>query len=346
MYELIINAIKIATSRDARESASSLIQLAKRSPEWKKDICTIEAKIRKSDREQATLLAELVESKLSNLGYRNATIDDFEVVFDELTSNGFEHGCKVSRSVIQLVIDVSGTYVALTVLNPSRSKFDFDKAIKKAGTNVKRDSLALRGEGLRLVTELADTFEAARENNGAKAVLYRGRVVLKTILHDDVAIISVTNPDSLFNPSLERRVLASLGELKGKNVVLDFSTFKFSEGDVINTRRKKRRRRGKITTRRRRLVLRAYRVHAADLPKLPKFRRAARKATTCLVALFDMKQNERPGLNLPPELVASSWAEALEKIGRPELLPKVQPKRQRPRLSVKQRVPSEFTTRE
>lgn len=345
MYELILNAIKIATSKDTRESASSLIQLAKRSPEWKKDICTIEAKIRKSDREQATLLAELVESKLSNLGYRNATIDDFEVVFDELTSNSFEHGCKVSRSVIQLIIDVSGTYVALTVLNPSRSRFDFDKAIEKAGTKIKRDSLALRGEGLRMVADLADTLEAARENNGVKAVLYRGRVVLRTKVYDDVAIISVTNPDSLFNPSLERRVLASLSEHKGKSVVLDFSTFKFAEQDVANTRQKKRRRRGRATSRRRSLVLRALRVHAADLPKLPKFRKVARKAATCLVALFDMKSDERPGLNLPHELVASSWAEALEKIGRPELLSKVQPKRQRSRLSVKRRVPAEFTTK-
>jgi hypothetical protein len=44
MFELFVNAAKFAVSDDVRKSTSAILDLIRRSPEWERDICTLEAK--------------------------------------------------------------------------------------------------------------------------------------------------------------------------------------------------------------------------------------------------------------------------------------------------------------
>src|SRR6266496_528149 len=94
MIELIIDAVKLIFSEDARKSASGLIDFVRRSPDWQKDICTLEATVDTGSREHAHLLSGLAAEKMKNLKYAARSVADFESVYQELIANAFEHGCK------------------------------------------------------------------------------------------------------------------------------------------------------------------------------------------------------------------------------------------------------------
>src|SRR6476659_6920424 len=94
MIELLLGAVKLALSEDARKSAAGLVDFIRRSPDWQKDICTLEAKVDCDSREHAYLLGGLTADKMASLGYAHDAVSAFAYVYRELTSNAFEHGCK------------------------------------------------------------------------------------------------------------------------------------------------------------------------------------------------------------------------------------------------------------
>src|SRR5215467_9879335 len=125
MIELLLSAAKLALSEDARKSATGLIEFIRKSPDWQKDICTLEAKVDADSREHAFLLGGLTADKMWTLGYAKDSINDFLYVYRELTSNAFEHGCKpASKDRVTILIEVTAHYISVSVRNPSGAKFD------------------------------------------------------------------------------------------------------------------------------------------------------------------------------------------------------------------------------
>ncbi len=236
MFDILLNAAKLALSEDARKSVSSIVDFIKRSPEWQKDICVLEAKIEHSHQEQAALLAGLTAMKLENLKYPSEGIRAFQTAYTELCRNAFEHGCSAGQA-IRVVIEVSHVYVSATVENAKEHRFEVSPALAARQFALSGDPKSPRGRGLVLASELADDFQPVA-GRGVKAVFYQDRVVVKSTQLAERALIMVKVEGGQYNPSLNRRVNAALSRaLKEADTLLDISAFyeslTLATGDVI-----------------------------------------------------------------------------------------------------------------
>src|ERR1700676_2790289 len=146
MYDLLLNAAKLAVSEDARKSASALIDLIRRSPEWQRDMCALDAKIEVSHREHAALLADLAATKLSALSFKADAVEAFRTSFSELVANAFEHGCG-DKEAVRISMEISQTYISLTVENPKGNQFDLAACIQRCRSRLKWEPAFRRGRG-------------------------------------------------------------------------------------------------------------------------------------------------------------------------------------------------------
>ena len=218
MFELVFNAVKFAMSKDARESAASIIELVRRSPDWEKSIGTIEARISLEVRERVQLIEDLVADKLKLLAYRAESIEAFRTATTELTANAFEHGViNPKRPVIRLVIETSPSYVATTVHNPKGSGFDLARALESAARHRTESQNKGRGRGLVLVTRRVDAIQMVG-TSAIKTLVYRDAVEVKT--HKEGSVLVAVVEGGHVNPSLPRRIRDYLDEHAGKKIVL------------------------------------------------------------------------------------------------------------------------------
>jgi anti-sigma regulatory factor (Ser/Thr protein kinase) len=223
VFELFLNAARLAASDDVRESVSSILELIRRMPEWEKDICTLQANIAQSYSEQASLLSGLTSSKMKKLSYPNEAIEAFDVVFSELVTNAFEHGCTTKKDRIKLIIDITGEYIALTVINPKRRSVNLDFILAKNRSLLADNPYLQRGRGLMIVADLADTLEETVSGDGIKAVIYPRRVSFEVDVIEDLTIIQLTG--GVRNPSLMRRLVALASNYLENDLILDFSRY-------------------------------------------------------------------------------------------------------------------------
>ena len=220
MLDIALNAVKVALSDDARKSAASLLEILRRKPEWERDICTLNAKVPKSSREQALLLSELCKAKMVSLKYASATIAAFETSFVEVSNNAFEHACIEPKDVVELTLDITDGFIALKVLDPIGERFDMEKLLIEKRAALRAEPNERRGRGLLLVSELADEFQSIENLRGVKALFYRDRVVIEKIVKDGIAILSVTG--GVHNPSFERRLTSLALAQEDSHLVINF----------------------------------------------------------------------------------------------------------------------------
>ncbi|WP_058188351.1 ATP-binding protein [Terracidiphilus gabretensis] len=236
MFDILLNAAKLALSEDGRKSVSAIVDFIKRSPEWQKNICVLEAKIEQSHQEHAALLAGLTATKLESMGYTGEGIHAFQTAYMELVRNAFEHGCS-SGQAIRVTIEVSHVYVSVTVENAREHRFEAALELALRQTALSGDPKSSRGRGLVLASDLADDFQPVAPR-GVKAVFYKDRVVVESSHFSERALITVRVDGGKYNPSLNRRVNAALSKaLKEADTILDISAFRESltlaTGDVI-----------------------------------------------------------------------------------------------------------------
>jgi anti-sigma regulatory factor (Ser/Thr protein kinase) len=224
MIELIIDAVKLVFSEEARKSASGLIEFIRRSPDWQKDICTLEAKVDVDSREHAYLLGGLTASKMENLGHSPESVQAFEHVHRELSSNAFEHGCRPdSKDRITILIEITPHFVSITVRNPRGSRFDFAALLETQEARIRQNVRSTRGRGLAFVNEFADSVTATPDRDGVKALFYKPSVQLGLNRLDQLAVIQVV--DGLENPSIRRRVQSLAQQCDDCVLVLDLAKF-------------------------------------------------------------------------------------------------------------------------
>ena len=230
MIELIIDAVKLVFSEDARKSASGLMDFIRRSPDWQKDICTLEAKVNADSQEHAYLLGELAVDKMTNLAFSPDSEVSFNSVYRELTANAFEHGCKANPDApITIVIEITRHYVALTVSNPRGSRFDFASLLEAERTNLKNNPLSPRGRGLVTSSESADLLTATKSGEGLKALFYNPAVELKINRIGDVGIIHVLG--GFANPSLNRRINSLAEQYQECDLIVDMARRPIQDAD-------------------------------------------------------------------------------------------------------------------
>src|SRR5262245_37778842 len=218
MFELLLNAATIALSKDARESASSLLELIRRSPDWEKAIGTVEARISSDVRERVQLVEDLIAEKLKGLSYRPESIAAFRTATTEFADNAFEHGVvNAKRAAIKIVIETSLTYVSTTVHNPKGSEFDLERGLASAAASRIESRHAARGRGLVLVCRRADVVQMAG-SEAIKALVYRDAVDIKTL--EIQSVVVAIGMAGHANPSLPRRIREYLDDNHGKKIVI------------------------------------------------------------------------------------------------------------------------------
>ncbi len=295
MIDLVLNAAKIAISEDARKSVSSLVDFVRRSPQWQQDFTTLEAKIEPTSSELAFLLGELTVEKMSKIGYSEDSAGAFRASYTELVTNAFEHGSgSDKKSRIGVKVEITPHYVALTVANPQGKRFDLFKSIKNQSVAIARNPSLRTGRGLLLVSELADTLDQP-DPESVKAVFYTPSVSFQVDKVEDLVIIEIVN--GLINPSSSRRITSLANHYLDSDLVVDL--FRYYRKDKRHATE----------------VLRSY----IDLQTV--FQQAKRK----VVILLNPDPNSMviSLMMLPKSLLAFSWDEALEKVGKPGLMERV-----------------------
>ncbi len=308
MLELLLNTVKILTARDTREGVSSLMDLVRRSPEWKKDLCNIEARVPLLSREQAVYLSDICEEKLRSLSFPIEAISAFTATYAEVTANAFEHGCKRDLDKVGLTIDLTPSYVALTVTNPPKGpKFTLPDFSRESSTPEHPKS---RGRGLRLVYRRADEVLGLPKQNGVKATIYKSRVSLSAYSYGEVLVIRIRDIEAARNPSLARRLYDFVRRHLENALIIDFSVHVAVVSDDFGFEEPKTR------------VVREI-VRISNEQELVKRELGvlSKAESSSLVMLFlGYRGYDLPEiLDLPDSMLATSWQEACEKIGHPEL---------------------------
>ncbi len=295
MIDLLLNAAKIVISDDARKSASAIFEFVRRSPEWQKDFCTIEAGVESAASEQAVFLGELAAEKMASLQYTEDSINAFSTAYTELTANAFRHGCGSDRKKkVNLSIDINSHYVALTVRNPKGRKFDVIKRLRDQRETLSRNPNARTGRGLLLVNEFADSLDATGDQEGVKVVFYKPPVSFRVAEIEDVVVIELLS--GLKNPSSSRRLAQIVDRYPNRNLIIDFSKYE---------------RKGTPKTE----LLTTY----IDLSRLVE--QAGKKFVILLSR--NPSSDVVSLMMLPMDLLAFSWDQALEKLDRAYLMDKI-----------------------
>jgi len=221
MIKILLDAVKIALSKDARQSASGLIEFIRRSPNWQKDICTLEATIGSDSQEYTYLLGGLTKEKMKALGYGNESVSAYEFVYRELTSNAFEHGCPKNKPRVTIIIEITSHFVSVTIRNPRGAIFNLNSLIEAQKEKLARNPNLSRGRGLVACREYADVLQMTPKNDGVKAVFYNPPVKLKTERIENLAVVRLI--EGMENPSMPRRLEAEARKMQDCNLVIDFS---------------------------------------------------------------------------------------------------------------------------
>jgi anti-sigma regulatory factor (Ser/Thr protein kinase) len=238
---------------------------------------------------------------MKNLGYSPDAVDAMTYVYQELTSNAFEHGCEpASKDRVTILIEITAHYISLTVSNPPRAKFDLSALLGKQIAHLKKDSRSKRGRGLVICWDFADSLSAITGGEGVRALFFKPSVVLKLSQLDGLAILHVV--EGLENPSIRRRIKALGEQYLDRDLILDLASF---------ARASDQRRSKPATT-----------VLTGSLELLDAFEQAGRK----LIVLVPPGPNAtvfRLGI-FDPSVLAFSVTEAAQKLGRPELKAKIE----------------------
>lgn len=229
MLKLILDAVRIAVSKDTREGVAKLISAVHESPAWSRDIVTLEASFSADEGDRLHHLRDVVVNKLRELKYSHRVCENFQLVYAELTHNAIEHGRPTRWRRAHLRAEISPTYVSLTVRNPWKVTVDVLTWISRAKSHLLSTGKMARGRGLLLAYRKADSLEQV-ENNAVKCTFYRDHVQLDTIVIDDVTVIVVVSGRS--NPSLGTRISDFMDSLGAAKIVICLDPRELETGDT------------------------------------------------------------------------------------------------------------------
>lgn len=227
MYELLLNAVKVLASKEARDTGRDLLNLVVGCPEWKKDICNLTLRIDSNSHEQAAIVRELAVRRLKTNNYHDAVIVAFESIYGELTTNAFEYGLVNSwwrKGKIEINVEISAFYVTLVVHNTKGVRLDFETQCEIQNRLLTDNPRRPRGRGLLTVRQLADQVLSLENGGAIKAVLYEDCVDIDFIRFDNLVIFKFLSGGS--NPHIVQKLENHLRHYPDHQIILDFSRFR------------------------------------------------------------------------------------------------------------------------
>ena len=240
MFKIFLNAVEIVASKDFRDSAGALFKLITTSPEWQRDIVSIDARLSQDYEERVDLITDLVSEKMESLGYSEESRRALGVCVSELMSNAFTHAASSSGEAIHLQFDVSSTFVAVQVRNPKTVPVELNEWMAKAIKHLQATKKRERGRGLISVYRQSDRLSKVG-SDGLKAVFYRQQVELGLLRSrvgpDTFVLIAMAGHK---NPSFARRVCDQLRRFPGDTapprivIVLDPSELNTSADRLLS----------------------------------------------------------------------------------------------------------------
>lgn len=153
----MVELLRILLSRETRETVHRVVKLiARRSPEWKKDLVVVEGKFSPRQREQSRVLLNYLIQLLAAKRWDDEAIQRARFVLLELVRNAFEHGLgQKPKRRLHVRAEVSSDFLKADVTDPG-SGFDLAAELEQQGAK-DRYSNKCRALGFiyRMVTDLS-----------------------------------------------------------------------------------------------------------------------------------------------------------------------------------------------
>lgn len=251
--------------------------------------------VTRETQERLLALRRVCSDQLRALSYDNGTIANFDSCFAELAANGLDHGCETNTDAIELTIDITHVYAALTVANLTGKQFDVDQLVEQQRTKLAAAPLARRGRGLLVVYELSDLLLSVSNSTAAKVVLYHEPVRIHAIALDGLAIIELSS--GLDNPSVNRRLEAKVRQCTSPKLIIHIAKRSGIDQQKPGTR-----------------------AMAAYVDMFLEFWANRRNLAIFLGTLDEGELF----ISAPPEFSAHSWQQALTMVGCDNLLSQVE----------------------
>lgn len=187
--EILLTIANNIISRETITGAISLVEFFRQNPKWLKDSYTVEAKISLDEKEKSKIFLDFIKVKMSEHEYSESEVDKFSVIYHELVSNAFDHGCVKDADEVVISVQIAFSITILVTLNPKGRIWDLESSISNAALRVK--SGGHRGRGLLLVKHLAGDIHSCNGNQGVKVVFAKAGQKLKYTENQNILEITV-----------------------------------------------------------------------------------------------------------------------------------------------------------
>ena len=247
-------------------------------------------RIARREREKQTVIKKILLDALKKRKSRHFMTDFNDAVlaaYEELVTNALRHGCNSLDDTIAIQFEVVDLYVSLVVENPREIDFLLGKKIQEGKARIKKSPDKVGGRGLVLVSELADDFFMP-DNKSLKCVFYDDMFACKAYrINNRLVLVDVRS--GISNPAFAPKLMDFFEQLELQEldaVILSFHRFSVQpqSTSIIS-------------------VTLSIKFEMASL-------------NVRLVAMLNEGKDRESLVKLPDMITATSWGEALEKVGQ------------------------------
>lgn len=210
---MILEIIKLLTSKDFREIVSEMYKL-KKTNDWKDDIQVYKGKFRKETKEESKLLIDDCVRLLIEKKWSDKDIQNVRFIFWELMNNAFEY----TEDEVLVKLTFSQSFIRFEVTDKGNG-FDLDEELKKQGALESADYKELRGLGMicRITPEISN--KKKRNQHTLKVLLLKGQGNIEVKSHDDITIF-ILNGSAYDNEFFWSKFVNRLNSLRENAKVL------------------------------------------------------------------------------------------------------------------------------
>lgn len=210
---MILEIIKLLTSKDFREIVSEMYKL-KKTNDWKDDIQVYKGKFRKETKEESKLLIDDCVRLLIEKKWSDKDIQNVRFIFWELVNNAFEY----TEDEVLVKLTFSQSFIRFEVTDKGNG-FDLDGELKKQGALESADYKELRGLGMicRITPEISN--KKKRNEHTLKVLLLKGQGNIEVKSHDDITIF-ILNGSAYHNEFFWSKFVNRLNSLREDAKVL------------------------------------------------------------------------------------------------------------------------------
>ncbi|NEO87402.1 MAG: hypothetical protein F6J87_24555 [Spirulina sp. SIO3F2] len=186
MLQLFINGAQVEIPGEFKESKRAITEFLANSPELQEECFEIAIKIDCFNKEKANVILDAVTSKIDK-----KTANKFQVVYNELVGNAFEHGCQSDKDTVFVEVYRDEHFIVLLVRNPYEIGFSLEQKIELQKRKISLKPLAKKGRGLILAQENSDELRSSRRE--VKSIIYYSdKPELAEVIHfpnDDLTLL-------------------------------------------------------------------------------------------------------------------------------------------------------------